>query len=1042
MKKTIILFSLILLASALFSTITVDGYAYLENQTDHSGIEVLFERTAPSALTYTVYTNTSGYYSVVIETGIYDISYSKELFFSNYRYDEILYSDTTIPDTELLISIQQHIDASTNGDTIIIPPGTYYENINFNGKNITLASLYNTTQDTSYIYQTIIDGSNSGSVIIFENDEDSTAVISGFTITNGYCSGSPPNGYGGGLFCINSSPTISDLIIHTNSAQNYGGGIAYINSNSPKMENIILSNNSSGYGAGIYLQNSSPDIINVRVVNNTANYQGGGLYSNGSCPNIYFSVFKENLTNGDGGGLYLLSNSSAKLSNVTITNNIANENGGGIYCCGSTPTISNSIISNNMGYFGIFSEYGNIPDITYSDFFNNEYGNFYNCGQWIGVNLTTNANGDSCDAYMNIQLDPCYVDPLDGNFHITDISPCIDAGDPSSPVDPDGTISDIGAYYYDQNQPSADFSANLMSGTIPLIIDFSDISTMGLSGNPIIEWYWDFDSDGTIDSNEQNPQWTYYERGAYTVTLTIFDGTFENTEIKEDFIELLNSQPIVQNQIDDFSFDEDSSDTSIDLNIVFDDPDLQYGDELSFSYSGNTNIQVDLVSSQVTLIPNPDWFGSEAITFTASDDQNEFISDEVTITIDPVNDPPILNIAGTFEADEDLPSQTYDFSVFCSQTFGETDNLTLSADNSTHIYVTITGFDVIFESNTLNWNGTEDITFHLDDNVSDLISRNPNRSNEKNISKISSRQSDNTRDIVNQIIQVTINPVNDAPTIVLPDNFTFEEDNTLVEDFAQYINDVDLDDLTLSVSGNTEVIVDIVGTIVTFCSTENWNGIETLTFVVDDNASRATAEDEVDIIVTPVNDEPVLLGFIPEELTFTIIQDSTVAFSVVVEDIDSDLNYDWFVDDDLQTETISEFIYQFINLGNFEIKSIVSDEEYEIETIWLVEVESGSGINDLLPVTSKLHQNFPNPFNPSTTIKYNLSKTSTIRIELYNIKGQRMISLVNQNQDAGYHSVEWNGKDLSGNPVSSGLYLYKLIVDNKSIDIKKCLLLK
>ena len=82
-------------------------------------------------------------------------------------------------------TIQQGIDASNNGDTVLVQPGTYYENINFNGHNIVLGSLFLTTGDTSYIEQTVIDGNAAGSVITLNTDEDSTTALTGFTITNG-----------------------------------------------------------------------------------------------------------------------------------------------------------------------------------------------------------------------------------------------------------------------------------------------------------------------------------------------------------------------------------------------------------------------------------------------------------------------------------------------------------------------------------------------------------------------------------------------------------------------------------------------------------------------------------------------------------------------------------------------------------------------------------------------------------------------------------------------------------------------------------------
>ncbi len=66
---------------------------------------------------------------------------------------------------------------------------------------------------------------------------------------------------------------------------------------------------------------------------------------------------------------------------------------------------------------------------------------------------STNANGDPCDPYFNILLNPNFVSAASGNFNLLANSPCIDAGDPLNPPDPDGTIADIGAYFYEQSPP-------------------------------------------------------------------------------------------------------------------------------------------------------------------------------------------------------------------------------------------------------------------------------------------------------------------------------------------------------------------------------------------------------------------------------------------------------------------------------------------------------------------------------------------------------------------------------------------------------------
>lgn len=86
--------------------------------------------------------------------------------------------------------------------------------------------------------------------------------------------------------------------------------------------------------------------------------------------------------------------------------------------------------------------------------------------------------------------------------------------------------------------------------------------------------------------------------------------------------------------------------------------------------------------------------------------------------------------------------------------------------------------------------------------------------------------------------------------------------------------------------------------------------------------------------------------------------------------------------------------------------------------------------------------NYPNPFNPTTTISFSIPDNSKIELSIYNIKGQKVKTLANSQFIKGNHSVIWNGDDESGQPVSSGLYFYKLNVNGKTEAVKKCLLLK
>ena len=99
--------------------------------------------------------------------------------------------------------------------------------------------------------------------------------------------------------------------------------------------------------------------------------------------------------------------------------------------------------------------------------------------------------------------------------------------------------------------------------------------------------------------------------------------------------------------------------------------------------------------------------------------------------------------------------------------------------------------------------------------------------------------------------------------------------------------------------------------------------------------------------------------------------------------------------------------------------------------------------NKVVQVTPKLEQNYPNPFNPETTIIFSVTQNSDfVTLDIYNIKGQKVKSLLNEQKQAGVHSIIWNGTDANNKPVSSGIYMYQLKVNGKTITSRKCLLLK
>ncbi|MBD3169058.1 MAG: T9SS type A sorting domain-containing protein [candidate division Zixibacteria bacterium] len=332
--------------------------------------------------------------------------------------------------------IQLGIDASNNGDTVLVQPGAYQELLNFNGKNIKLGSLYFTTNDTSYISSTIIDGGQNGRVVTFENGEDTTAVICGFTITNGVgdfggaigcrlesnpvirnnimlLNTSPFGGAialntdariinntlkrnssaqgGGAIYLFNSEAYISQNLMDSNSS-NLGGGISCMQSDATIENNDITNNNASGNGGGIFMDNSSPAITGNYIANNISGANGGGISGiTSSQPSITDNVIHNNTAELYGGGIYCYNNSSAYVFNNTVdSNRTLQVDGGGIWCGRGSDLqiIENTVAYNSGNLYGggiatICSPTIRDNIIEYNENVNNGGGGMY-CGHVIG----------------------------------------------------------------------------------------------------------------------------------------------------------------------------------------------------------------------------------------------------------------------------------------------------------------------------------------------------------------------------------------------------------------------------------------------------------------------------------------------------------------------------------------------------------------------------------------------------------------------------------------------------------------------------------
>ncbi|MBF0449797.1 MAG: hypothetical protein HQK75_03770 [Candidatus Magnetomorum sp.] len=265
-------------------------------------------------------------------------------------------------------TLQQAIDAATNGDTITVSPGTYTgennKNLSFSGKSITLVCDSESAQCT-------IDCENSGRGFTFHTNEDENTIVSGFIITNGQVSKE-----GGGILCVSSSPTITNCVITGNIARwargGNGGGIACVNA-SPQIYNTIIQYNEAKYnGSGLYCRGNSTPLLDGCVISNNSNalYGGGISAHEQSNLTIINSLIYGNSARQGGGGLSCTS--SPTIQNSAISNNDAKD-GGGIASYFSAPTIDSCLISSNSAENGggIAAQALSHPVITNSSISNN-----------------------------------------------------------------------------------------------------------------------------------------------------------------------------------------------------------------------------------------------------------------------------------------------------------------------------------------------------------------------------------------------------------------------------------------------------------------------------------------------------------------------------------------------------------------------------------------------------------------------------------------------------------------------------------------------
>ncbi len=257
-------------------------------------------------------------------------------------------------------SIQAAINAANDGQTIIVSPGTYKENLNFNGKkNLTLVST--NPLDETVVASTIINGNQTGACIVVENAETGIVIL-GFTITNGSGKSISETTAGGGVFASGSSLTITNCSISENTAKAWGGGIYASNATVNIVNSIISGNRNAAHGGGVWAGSSSTiTITNCTISGNLVTTAGGGINAFSANVTITSSTIHNNTAN-SGGGIYANSPSNVTITGTTINDNTANY-GGGAKVYAASLTLDNSIISGNTAGYeggGCYAEYATL----------------------------------------------------------------------------------------------------------------------------------------------------------------------------------------------------------------------------------------------------------------------------------------------------------------------------------------------------------------------------------------------------------------------------------------------------------------------------------------------------------------------------------------------------------------------------------------------------------------------------------------------------------------------------------------------------------
>ncbi|EGR2271544.1 tandem-95 repeat protein [Vibrio parahaemolyticus] len=340
--------------------------------------------------------------------------------------------------------------------------------------------------------------------------------------------------------------------------------------------------------------------------------------------------------------------------------------------------------------------------------------------------------------------------------------------------------------------------------------------------------------------------------GDAEITYTVTDGALTDQATVKVTVNAVNDTPVVESNIADQALAEDFTPYTIDLNTAFSDVDNVDG-ELTFSVSGNSNIQVAIVNGIATITPTADWNGSEILTFKATDPSGESISQTVNFTVASVAD----IVADKATVVEDTPTI---IKVLGNDTF-EDDGKVVSLDTNNgpaNGTVSVNPDGSVTYTPNDNYHGTDSFTYIV----------------------TSGGVSESTT------VRVDVTPVNDAP-VAKDDTAITDEDTPVTIDVLPNDTDVDGDKLSIESASvpKEQGTVEVVNGKLVFTPAENFNGDADITYTVTDG--QLTDEAKVTVTVNPVNDAPTIKVDAVESITEDGVNTDTVVATLTVRDTDT-----------------------------------------------------------------------------------------------------------------------------------------------------------